>query len=159
MPSNVSSAKKSEPRDKASQCMLLRASSRHQCVLPDRHKGSPSSQSLLYNNRSSSSLPSFKMEISTLVSKYEGFDICFAFHISLPVVIIILATIMKTIIVIIMIMTIVIVIILAIIMMTRDANLVDIQECATMPRLAALSYLPAGRHPNPNTNTFHSLNI
>ena len=99
------------------------------------------------------------MEISTLVSKYEGFDICFAFHISLPVVIIILATIMKTIIVIIMIMTIVIVIILAIIMMTRDANLVDIQECATMPRLAALSYLPAGRHPNPNTNTFHSLNI
>ena len=78
---------------------------------------------------------------------------------SLPVVIIILATIMKTIIVIIMIMTIVIAIILTIIMMTRDANLVDIQECATMPRLAALSYLPAGRHPNPNTNTFHSLNI
>ena len=76
---------------------------------------------------------------------------------SLPVVIIILATIMKTIIVIIMIMT--IAIILTIIMMTRDANLVDIQECATMPRLAALSYLPAGRHPNPNTNTFHSLNI
>ena len=37
--------------------------------------------SLLYKNRSSSSLPSFKMEISTLVSKYEGFDICFAFHI------------------------------------------------------------------------------
>ena len=119
---------KSEPRDKASQCMLLRESSGHQCVLPDRHKGSPSSQSLFstttdhrrHCHPSKWKYPLLCQNMKDLISALPSIS-------SLLVVIIILPIVVKT----------------------RDANLVDIQECATMPRLAALSYLPAWQTPQP----------
>ena len=125
--------KKSEPRDKASQCMLLRASSGHQCVLPDRHKGSPSSQSLFSTTTDhrrhchpSNCHPS-KWKYPLLCQNMKDLISALPSISSLLVVIIILPIVVKT----------------------RDANLVDIQECATMPRLAALSYLPAWQTPQP----------